>query len=77
MQKCQTHYMGRAHGWHLAAGGGGVLPQPIPQEPHAESVYREERKEGGGESRYCLLSFCFAAGGGLSCAGLGAAGGVQ
>lgn len=48
MQKCQTHYMGRTCGWHLAASGGGVLPQLIPQEAHAETVYREGRKKGGG-----------------------------
>lgn len=46
MQKCQTHYMGRTCGWHLAASGGGVLPPLIPQEPHAECVYREGRKKG-------------------------------
>lgn len=46
MQKCQTHYMGRTCGWHLAASGGGVLPQLIPQEAHAETVYREGRKKG-------------------------------
>lgn len=72
MQKCQTHYMGRTCCWHLAASGGGVLLQLIPQEPHAESVYREgSRKGGGGEQNFCLLCFSFPAGEGLSCVRLG------
>lgn len=58
MQKCQTHYMGRVCGWHLAASGGGVLLQLIPQEPHAEPVYREGSRKGG-EGRYCFYRFCF------------------
>lgn len=42
--------MGRTCGWHLAAGGGGggVLLQLIPQESHAEPVYGEGSREGGG-----------------------------
>lgn len=58
MQKCQTHYMGRVCGWHLAASGGGVLLQLIPQEPHAEPVYREGSRKGGG-GRYCFYLSCF------------------
>lgn len=72
MQKCQTHYMGRTCGWHLAASGGGVLPQLIPQEPHAESVYGEGREKGGrGRTDIAYYVFPFAAGEGLSCVRLG------
>lgn len=51
MQKCQTHYMGRTCCWHLAASGGGVLLQLIPQEPHAVPIYREGNRKGGGREQ--------------------------
>lgn len=65
-------WAGRVAGIWLPAGEASSLPQLIPQEPHAESVYGDWREKGGvGRTDIAYYVFPFAAGEGLSCVRLG------